>query len=519
MATLLLAIVAVWPLCYFWLQSDSGQRKLRDSLLRGLRPGSLSFHSIQWGPDPRELWLCDAMIRTRAGEPAIGAAAIGGALSLGALMDGLIHFEQTRATDFEVRLGWDAAGDFSLKGAFKDAKPASTEPKPTPPLVRFDDIVLARGLVTLDWPSFGLRFEAVDAVGRVHLGGEKGLVIDADLKGLATGVTLAPKGDGQPSRRVAFDRIGIDDFAWDGPGFAVGRLRLSADSGAEVSLSGQLGFAKDAGFFETRGSVRVGADEVGEVLTPWAPRGGSIEGLVLDSRGGKSVLSVERAQIEELIAGPVRVLGLDLPFRAEVSGAGSLGQHGRFETHGAAARRVEGPDAVALNDVRIESLTGQGSTSGDVVLTGLRAASLELPAGRTGQVTAEGKLEAGLTGGTLDARIASDAGSVDAKGRLALNLLSRDFSVAIALTLGQLRDALARTVLDALPPTVASRLTAPLDGAATVTGKLGRKKDASGKARWGLQLSLESAELRGDQRAELRDGSWVLAAAPAVPAP
>ncbi len=459
------------------------------------------------------------MIRTRAGAPAIGAAAIGGALSLGALMDGLIHFERARATDFEVRLGWDAAGDFSLKGAFKEPKPEPSEPKGVPPLVRFDGIVLARGLVTLDWPSFGLRFEAVDAAGRVHLGGDKGLLIDADLSGLATGATLAPKGEGEPARRVAFDRIGIDDFAWDGPGFTVGRLLLAAKTGAEVSLSGQVGFAEDAGFFEARGSARVGADEVGEVLAPWAPRGGSVEGLVLDSRGGKSVLTVERVQVAELVAGPVRVFGLDLPIRAEVSGVGSLGQLGRFETHGAAARRVEGPKDVALNGVRVESLTGQGSTSGDVVLTGLEAESLELPAGRTGNVSAAGQVEAGLTGGTLSGRVATDAGRVDAKGQLAVNLLSRDVSVDIALTLSQLRAALAKTVLDALPPPVASQLTAPLDGTAKVTGKLGRQRDESGKARWGLHLSLESAELRGDQRAELRDGSWVLAAAPAVPGP
>ncbi|MEZ4267066.1 MAG: hypothetical protein R3F39_11875 [Myxococcota bacterium] len=511
--------MAVWPLCYFWLQTGPGQRGMRDSLLRDLRPGSLNFHSVHWGPDPRELWLCDAMIRTRAGAPAIGAGTIGGALSMGALVKGLIHFEQTRATDFEVRLGWNAEGEFSLKGAFKDPKPEPSEPKGVPPLIRLDGIVLERGLVTLDWPSFGLSFADVGAAGRVHLGGEKGLVIDADLTGLASSATVADRGEGKPKGRVAFDRIAIEKFAWDGPGFAVGRLLLAAKTGAEVSVAGGLGFAEDAGFFEARGSVRVGAPEVGELLAPWTPQGFAAEGLVIDSRGGKSVLAVERAQVEELLAGPVRVLGLALPVKAEASGVGSMGQKGAFETHGVVARRVEGPKDVALDGVSIEALTAKGSTSGDVALTGLKAATLHLPAGATQNLSAHGKAQAGLTGGSLSGQVASDAGTVDAKGKLGVNLLTGDVSVEIGLTLAQLRDALAKTVLDALPDDVASHLRPPLEGDAKVTGRISREKDESGKARWGLHLNLESGEIRGDERAELRDGSWVLAAVPAVPLP
>jgi hypothetical protein len=513
-ATVGLALLAAWPLTYFWVQGAAGQRGLRDSLLRDVRPGALSFHSIQWGPDPRELWLCDAMIRTRAGEPAIGAGVIGGTLSGAALWRGQLHFEQTRATDFEVRLGWDEAGAFSLKGAFKDPGPEPAEPKGVPPLVRFDGITLARGLVTLEWPGFGLRFEAVDAAGRVYLGGERGLVIDADLTGAATSARV-----GRGGARIAFDRIGIEDFAWDGPGFSVARLALAAQTGAEVSVGGRLGFAEGAGFFESRGRVRVGAAEVGAVLGEWTPEGFTLDDVVVDSRGGKSVVTVARAQVAELLAGPVRVRGLDLPVRAEASGVGSLGQRGSFETRGARAARVEGPEGVALDGVKIQELTAAGGTSGAVVLEGLEADALVLPAGRTSRLRAGGKIDAGLTGGTLSGEVSTDAGSVEAKGQIGVSLLTRDVTVELGLTLRALTAALATTLLDALPDAVAAELTPPLAGTARTKGRLARSKDAAGKSRWGLELTLESGEIVGDQRAEWRDGAWVIAAAPAAMLP
>ncbi|MCB9727768.1 MAG: hypothetical protein H6744_11310 [Deltaproteobacteria bacterium] len=515
MASLLLLSLTAWPVVYFWLMTPAGQAAVHDSLVRDLRPGSLDFRASQWGPDPQELWLCDAMIRTRAGQPAIGAAAIGGALSLGELSEGKVHFVRTRATDFEVRLGWDAEGRFSLAHAFREPGPEPTGPKPTPPLIRFDGIELERGLVTLDWPRFGLRFERVGAVGKVHLGGERGLYIEARLRGEDTRATLV-----EPERRLAFDGIRIDEFVWDGPGFSVRRLGLSSEAGAEVALGGELSFGEGGGAMHVAGSVRVGAAEVGEVLAQYTPRGFGLDGLVLDSRDGQATLAVERAQVDELLAGPVRVTGLVLPLRAEATGVGTLGQQGSVETHDAQARRVEGPDELALDEVRLGSLTARGgSTGGEAAVAGLEASALQLPAGTARKLRAEGTVKAGLAGGTLSGKVATASGRVDAEGKLGVNLLRRDLSVDLTLTLGGLEDALARTLLDALPAEVSAKLVPPLDGEATVSGRVGRTKDQSGRSRWGLEMTLESGEIRGRQRAELRDGTWVLADALAVPAP
>ncbi|MGM0574896.1 MAG: hypothetical protein ACQEXJ_04075 [Myxococcota bacterium] len=506
---LLLLPATAWAGAYFWLRTDAGQAQLREDLVEDLRPGSLDFRAVRWGPAPSELWFVDAVVRDRSGKPAIGARAIGGDLDLGTLLDGRLHLRRTRAVDFEVRLAWDAEGTFSLKDAFRKGPPEEEEDKPPepevpPPLVRFDGVRLDRGLVTLDWPVWGLRFEEVDARGRVHLGGERGLLIEADLEG-----ALARADVDHRTRTVAFDALRIAGFRWEGEGFDTETLALTGGDGARVVLAGGMRFG-DPTRMDVAGDVLLTGPETRDVLGRWLPGGAEVRGLETHLEGEALVVDASRASAPVITAGPFRLEDVSLPVKGRAA-PGGLVPTVSFDTRDATIGRLQAPEGFEARDVSVARLEASMSGNAALRVVDARASGMTLPEGEVGATRADGRLEVGLSGGEVQGAVATDQGTLKAEGSVDVQLMKREARITVVMTLDDFTDTLARSLKTALPDDVASRLEEPIRGQARFRGRAAREEPAedTGEREWGLSFYLDSGHLVGRGRVEYREDDWV----------
>ena len=499
---LLLVPATAWAGGYFWVQSSVGQARIWTDLLGDLPEGAITARRMAWGPDPRELAVLDLLVRGRDQKIVIAAGYASARLDVAGLLDTGPTLNGIRARDFEILLSWDASGVFNLGDAFRVEKEPEDpdKPKKPPPYVRLDDIVLERGRLTLDWPAWGLRFEALDARGEVHLGGPDPLVIHADLTGGEAEAHV-----GVEPRHARFDSVTIDAFRWEGQSFHTDRLHLGArDGAASVDLAGGMGFGAEV-TVAVEGSVRVGASEVGELATPWLPEGVVIEGLRATSTAGAWTAKAARLSAAEVGAGPVRLSEVSLPFELELQ-PGALMPKGRVAIKGARAASLEGPENIRATGIVLTTVDATLNTMADVRLAGAAAESVSLLEGPLGAVTARGAVKVGLAGGELEAAVGTAVGSVTATGRIDVSMLRRKGEFTLDARFEGVAAALARALGAALPEAAAAALGEPVTGVASFAGEATPGRGPEG---WEIGFELTAASLRGASGARaFVDGRW-----------
>ncbi len=491
-----------WAGGYFWVQSGPGQANLWSDLLGDIPEGAISARRVAWGPDPRRVEVLDLLIRDRDQNVAVAAGYAAARLDLAGLWDTGPTFTGVRARDFEILLSWDRAGVFNLDGAFKVRKEVDepAEPKKKKAHVRLLDIALERGRLTLDWPSWGLRFEALEARGEVHLGGPDPLVIRADLTGGESEAHV-----GVEPRHARFDSVAIDAFRWEKQGFHTSGLRLGArDGAAAVDLAGGMSFGDVVGV-QVKGGLRVGAPEIGELATPWLPHGAVVEGLEATSTDGTWTARATRAEATEVGAGPVRLLDVSLPFELELT-PGALMPKGRVTTSGARAGSLVGPENIRATGIVLTTVNATLDTMADVRLEGVTARSVTLPEGELGAVTARGSAKVGLAGGEVEAALGTDRGALSAKGRVDVSMLRRKGELKLNARFERVAGALARALGAALPDDVAAALGDDVSGEASFSGEAAPGDGPDG---WDVGFELTAASLKGAVGARaFADGRW-----------
>ncbi len=511
LASLVLLPAAAYLALYFWVNSSAGQESIRRALAERLPLGALSFQTLGFGPTLGEVRLSEAVVRDRSGREAITAGSLTARVGWGAAFGAPLRIDDVRAVGYGVHLAWDEAGQFSLKGAFKKGPlpPEVKRPPGTPPprpksALFIEGIRLERGVVTLGWPAWGLRFEAVDAAGAVRITPEAGLEIVADLTGGRSLADLAKAG-----KQVGYEAIAIDGFRWLDQGFATKGLTLTGPDGAKVALAGKMGFAGEKPTLEATGDVAVAAAQAEALAPGWAPEGGRLTGLEAKLADGRLEGAVANLDVPELAGGPVGARGLNGPVSVRVE-PGALGVAGQVTTRGLRAERLTGPEGVEARGVRLGLLEATVGAGVEAKIEELSAAGLVLPDGEVGATTIAAQVSVGLGGGKLTARVLTDQGTVNATGAIDVGLLSRKVEATIELAMTELTKTMAKTLLTSVPDDVRARLRTPVGGSARVAGTAQQSKDESqgGRKRWGMGFELVQAELTGGEKLVFAEGRW-----------
>jgi hypothetical protein len=348
--------------------------------------------------------------------------------------------------------------------------------------------------VSLDWPTWGLDFEDVEARGSLHLGGVEGLRFAADLTAGASVGRLPRHGT------TVADRVAIRGFRWQDQGFAVDAVRLVRGDGASVEAAGRMGF-RDVVTLEARGKATLTTASAPGLLADRAPDGLAVEGIEVHIDGEGLRAGTTRVSIPIVSAGPARLE--DVAFAA----SGSLRPRGLFGpgfgvlVEDLRAARIEVGAAATVRGVSVARIAARGGSAIEAELEGGRAERVLLPGGEVPAVAARAKVDGTLAGVTADADVETPQGRIRAEGRLEVKLLGGE-RVPVDVTLTDLEGALAATLLDAVPDDVQTLLIPPISGRASFLGRIDDRR---------IGFSLESGEIVGSGRAVYREGAWALA--------
>lgn len=505
--------LAGWLGLYFGVQTEPGQELLRRRLALDALPGRIVFRRLRWGPDPTAVHALDVAVRDRLGRIVLSAQVLSGRLdATEALTSRTLRFHDLSARGYGVHLRWDEAGRFNLTRALSRPEPEEPErERPARGTLRFDGVRLVDGRVTLDWPDWGLRFDDVGASGRVRADASEGLAIDAALDG---GRSRAHWGGRR--ERIRFAGIAIRGFRWRGHGFRVERLELRGRERPGLELAGRADFA-EAPRIDAWGHADLGPGTVAPRLRRWLPEGLAMRALEARLRGRRIAGRIRRARLPRVVTGPFRARGLDLPLRFDLEPSGLM-PRASFHTQHARARRLEGPEGVAAERLRLGRVDVRLRGHADVRVERARARRLRLPAGEVGHPSAHGRMRVGLGGGELHGEVRTDEGNLAADGRVELKLLKREAAVEVDLVLQRFVGAMARTLLEALPADVGRFLEPPLDGRAAFEGRVHRRGEGDGPP-WRLGMRLIGADLDGRGRVRYREGRWRVSGRPEGAAP
>ncbi|PIE18993.1 MAG: hypothetical protein CSA66_03370 [Proteobacteria bacterium] len=521
LATLLALPAAAWVGGYFWLNSTTGQQAIADWLTGQAPADRLDIALVRWGPLPHRVELLDLRIHDADGRPLVSARHVDADLRLGALLDGELLVDGAVVEDVLLHLGWDRDGALNLSEAL--ARPEAPKPgaepsaKPTGPKRGFalEGLDLRRVSLTLEWPTWGLRFDQVAARGGVALRpGAGGLSIDADLSAARSLVTW------HEDRSVVFRGVDIGGFSWRDEGFTVARLALDNPDGAtRASLTGRMGFRGDLSFV-AHGDVALAGDDAEHLVPGVFPQGASIVGLAADYAGGKVSGRMRQARAPSVALGPVLARGVSLPVDALTIVPGLLRPTGSLKITHARADMISLPHDAGAQDVEVDALTMTIRGTSSAELEGVRVASLRLPEGQVGRAAAKGRITFGLTSGELDGSVETDQGVIGANGKLRLNPLSQRLTISTRVAVEDVGGAIADTILSFIPVDRRAELAAPLSGYAVFETRLSRDKSKGSKGkRWSPRTRVTDARLEGQGRLTFDGDRWARAALDEPPRP
>lgn len=513
--SLLLLLPTLWLGAYFWANSSPGRATLMRILTKRLPPSVISVGAIHWGPAPAELELLGVVLADEAGEPAIRADAVTAELALDDLvLHGETRLLGIRVRDYLVRLEWGSDGSLNVARAVARASgpPPAEPPGPKRPkkLMIFDHLELEHGEVHLAGPGWELAFAAVDARGSVHLGGERGLVITADL---TAGASHGAWVDGK--RRVAADGVRIDGFAWEGPGFSVRELALRAEGGLTARVAGRMAFGQEL-LLDARGDATLSGAVAAELgLGGQIPQGASATTLAVKLDGETIDASCARLAAPEVALGPLRIDNARASLKTFRYAPGVLKPRGGVQLADVHADRVEAPDDIVAKDVNVGSIAITVEGRAQVDVTGFEAGSFAFGDDDAGAVSGKLSGAMGLTSGSVEGSVDTAQGDVGASGTIRVNPLRGSIRVELRVALAGVAGAIAKKVLSYTPSEVRAAAEAPLSGIAVFETVLAKREDeATGDKAWHADTEVTEARLQGAAATFVYDGgAWTRAAA------
>lgn len=474
MFALLLIPAAMWPTLYFWVQTAPGQAQLTSAVADRFAEGLLAVEGIGWGPAPGALWLRGVVIRDAVAQPVITAETASLEVDLAATWTTGLTIRSAVARGFEVHLAWDGGGHFNLDRPWRRPRPRPREPKPPrpPPLVAIGGIDLQSGVVTLSWPTWNMRFEAVTTAGHVHAGGPEGLVIAADLSGATATATVR-------DRLLRFDAHAIDGFLWREGGFRTAGVTLTGASGAHVVASGEMNFSVGLAM-NAVGAVSLPPVAEGALLAPWLPDGVSIDRLTVERTGlGPWSVDVSAASVPNLRLEPMNVAGLKTSFKGEF-GSGTLLPRIAVRTRDVSAETVAVTESIHAESLTIGGLDVDVGASVDARLEGLQLSSLTMDGHAVSDLNLDGTVAVNVGGGAVDVTLKSGAGAVSVTGPVETSLLRRRADATLQVAFDEVGGGLGAWVRPLLPE--AERPSEATSMSGKVTGRLGLRP--SGPPSW-----------------------------------
>jgi hypothetical protein len=455
LVVLLLTVSTGWVSAYFWTHTSLGQTATISEVGRRFDHALVGLDAIGWGPSPLVWWARGLEIGARGEQPMLSAALVSVEFELSSAWSAALRAERTVVDGFEIRLAWDASGRLNLTRLWKPKEPAAVRRRAW----AFEDVDLSDGVVSLDWPTWGLRFEGVACAGQLRRGGPEGLVIVADLKGSEASLEVG-------GRVQRFDAHAIEGFEWRERRLRSDRVALSSVAGADVLVSGEMGFAAGVAVdLKGHASLPLGRQEA--LLSRWLPQGGAIEALtVTRTPSGPWRFDVRAAVTPQLTLAGWEVSELAASFEAKL-GRGGLVPSVGFHTRGATARSITRAPDMRLDQVVVGAADLDLGISTECKVSEVTVSELDLHGERTQSLVFEGGVVANMGGGALSASLTTAAGVVTVTGPIETSILGHRLDARLSWRFDHARDGLAAWLRASLPEEVERRAPEILDGRAT----------------------------------------------------
>lgn len=273
-AMVVLGLCAAALCGWFVFHSTRFVSALEHDIDRESKPGVVSIGHLEYSPwSTITAW--DVVVRDRTGAPSLRAARVHAVIDLDRFASGerslVLPIERLEIEDFDLTLRWNRVGKLDLVDAFRSrAMTLRTTPRlPFELDLDLADIVLRRGDLRLEWPTFGFTFAGIDTGGSVRIGDDLLAIAVAALDAGESLVWFGPD-----SKRIAMDSVAIRDFVWEGDGFTT-RLDIAVKGGSRVSAGGLMTFPEDAGIHHELALDVALSDATLRDLTQGAASGGA----------------------------------------------------------------------------------------------------------------------------------------------------------------------------------------------------------------------------------------------------